>query len=75
MVRRAAKLIGASEGVISAAGAHYEPAMRAEIDRITASVRAELDEETFARLSAEGEAMLARRGYSLCAGAYRPKRQ
>lgn len=58
MSERAAKLIGASEGVASAAGAHYEPATHAEIERIIASVRAALDEETFARLSAEGRAML-----------------
>ena len=57
MVRRAAKLMGASEGVLSAPGMHYEPATRSEIDRIVASVRAELDGETFARLWAEGRAM------------------
>jgi predicted ATPase/DNA-binding CsgD family transcriptional regulator len=56
-VRRGAKLIGASEGVLSAPGARHEPAMRAEIERITASVRAELDAETFATLDAEGRAM------------------
>ena len=54
---RAAKLIGMSEGPISAAGGHYEPGMRAEIERITASVRAELDEETFERLRDEGRSM------------------
>ena len=54
---RAAKLIGASEGVLSGADAHYEPATRDEVERIIASVRAELDGETFARLSAEGRAM------------------
>jgi ATP/maltotriose-dependent transcriptional regulator MalT len=58
MVTRAAKLLGASEGALSAAGAHYEPATRAEIDRIIASVRAELDEETFERLRTEGRAMV-----------------
>src|SRR5688500_17389262 len=57
MGERAAKLIGASESVASAAGAHYEPATNDEIVRIVASVRAELDEEAFARLSAEGRAM------------------
>ena len=57
MVERAAKLIGASEGLTGMAGAHYEPATTAEIERITASVRAALDEETFARLWAEGHAM------------------
>ncbi|HEX9987316.1 MAG TPA: tetratricopeptide repeat protein [Chloroflexia bacterium] len=56
-VGRAAKLIGASEGVLSAAGAHYEPATHAEIDRIIASARADLDEKTFAGLWAEGRAM------------------
>ena len=54
---RAAKLIGASEGAIGAAGARYELAIHTEIERITASVRAELDEETFAKLCAEGQAM------------------
>jgi predicted ATPase/DNA-binding CsgD family transcriptional regulator len=57
MVERAAKLIGASEGPAVMAGAHYEPATTAEIERITASVRAALDEETFARLWAEGRGM------------------
>jgi non-specific serine/threonine protein kinase len=57
MVIHAAKLIGASEGVLSAASAHYEPATHDEIERIIASVRAELDEGTFTRLLAEGRAM------------------
>jgi DNA-binding NarL/FixJ family response regulator len=57
MVTRAAKLIGASEGDLSAAGAHYERAISTEIDRIIASVRTELDEETFTRLVGEGRAM------------------
>jgi predicted ATPase/DNA-binding CsgD family transcriptional regulator len=57
MVTRAAQLLGASEGILSAAGAHYEPATSAEIDRVIASVRAELDEESFERLLAEGRAM------------------
>jgi predicted ATPase/DNA-binding CsgD family transcriptional regulator len=57
MAERAAKLVGTSEGVISAPNAHYEPAMRAEVERITAAVRAEIDEETFARLWAEGQSM------------------
>jgi ATP/maltotriose-dependent transcriptional regulator MalT len=57
MATRAAQLLGASEGVLSAAGVHYEPATRAEIDRIVASVRAEVDNETFERLQAEGRAM------------------
>jgi predicted ATPase/DNA-binding CsgD family transcriptional regulator len=57
MPRRAATLIGASEGVVSATGARYEPGIRAEIDRIIASVRAEVDEETFGDLYAEGRAM------------------
>jgi predicted ATPase/DNA-binding CsgD family transcriptional regulator len=54
---RAATLIGASEGLLSAAGAHYEPATSAEIDRIIASVRAELDEDTFEKQWAEGCAL------------------
>ncbi|HET9492962.1 MAG TPA: tetratricopeptide repeat protein, partial [Chloroflexia bacterium] len=54
---RAAKLIGASGGVATGPDAHYEPATRGEIERIVAGVRAELDEETFERLSAEGRAM------------------
>jgi len=54
---RAAKLIGASEGVLSVAGASYSPAVSTEIDRIIASVSAELDEETFTSLRAEGRAM------------------
>ncbi len=58
MVTRAAKLIGASEGDLSAYGAHYERAISTEIDRIIASVRTELDEETFTRLVGEGRAML-----------------
>jgi predicted ATPase/DNA-binding NarL/FixJ family response regulator len=57
MVTRAATLIGASEGALSAAGAYYEPATQAEIDRIIANVRAELNEETIARLLADGRAM------------------
>jgi predicted ATPase/DNA-binding CsgD family transcriptional regulator len=54
---RAAILVGASEGAIGAAGVHYEPAISAAIERIKANVRARLDEETFAKLSAEGRAM------------------
>jgi len=54
---RAAKLIGASEGTLSTAGTHYEPATHDEIERIIAAVRAELDGEVFERLSAEGRAM------------------
>jgi predicted ATPase/DNA-binding CsgD family transcriptional regulator len=54
---RAAKLIGASEGASSAAGGHYEPGMRAESERIIASVRAGLGEDTFERLCAEGRSM------------------
>jgi predicted ATPase/DNA-binding CsgD family transcriptional regulator len=57
MASRAAKLVGASEGASSAAGGHYEPGMRAEVERIKASVRAELGEETFERLCAEGRSM------------------
>lgn len=57
MVTRAATLIGASEGVLSAAGAHYDHAISTEIDRIIAGVRFELDEETFTRLVGEGRAM------------------
>ena len=57
MVDRAAKLIGASEGGLSAASAHYDRAITTEIDRIIARVRAELEEESFAALQAEGGAM------------------
>jgi len=57
MAGRAAKLIGASEGVLSAVDAHYEPATSNEIARIITSVSAELDETDFARLRAEGRAM------------------
>jgi non-specific serine/threonine protein kinase len=56
-IERAAKLVGASEGVAAALGHHYEPATRDEIERITTSVRAELDEATFSALSSEGRAM------------------
>ncbi|HET9495645.1 MAG TPA: tetratricopeptide repeat protein [Chloroflexia bacterium] len=56
-VERAATLIGASEGTIGAAGAQYELAIRLEIDRIIPRVSAELDDETFARLRAAGQAM------------------
>ena len=54
---RAAQLIGASEGVLSTLDAHYEPATHEEIERIIASVRAELDSDTFGGLVAEGRAM------------------
>jgi DNA-binding CsgD family transcriptional regulator len=57
MVRHAATLVGVSEGVLSAPGGHYEPAMRREIERIVATIRAELDEESFARLWTEGQAL------------------
>jgi ATP/maltotriose-dependent transcriptional regulator MalT len=57
LVRRAAILIGASDGVITAANTHYEPAMRAEVERIRASVGAALDEETYSMLRAEGLTM------------------
>jgi predicted ATPase/DNA-binding CsgD family transcriptional regulator len=57
MITRAAKLIGASEGASSAVGARYEPGMRAEIEQTITNVRAELGEETFEALSAEGRAM------------------
>ena len=57
MLKRAAILIGVSEGILSVVDAHYEPATRDEIDRITARVSAELDEESFERFRAEGRAM------------------
>jgi predicted ATPase/ATP/maltotriose-dependent transcriptional regulator MalT len=57
MIKRAARLIGASEGVLTAAGAHYSLGASAELDRIIASVSAELDDETFTSLRAEGRAM------------------
>jgi DNA-binding NarL/FixJ family response regulator len=57
MAGRAARLVGASEGVLSAAGTHYEPATTEEIDRIIGSVRATLGEEPFERLKAEGRSM------------------
>lgn len=57
LVERAARLIGVSEGVISAANAHYEPAMRAEADRIRAGIRALLDGDSFSKLWAKGQKM------------------
>jgi predicted ATPase/DNA-binding CsgD family transcriptional regulator len=57
MPERAAVLVGASGGVLSATEAHYEPAMRAELDRIEAGTRDDLDAETFAVLQAQGRAM------------------
>ena len=57
MVRRASKLIGASEGAISAAGGHYEPGMRDEVERIIAAIRTELGDDSVAGLEAEGRAM------------------
>jgi DNA-binding NarL/FixJ family response regulator len=54
MATRAARLIGASEGVLSATGARYSPAVSVEIERIIASVSVELDKETFTSLRAEG---------------------
>src|SRR5262249_18061260 len=57
MSERAAQLIGASEGVLSAPGANYEPATHDEIERIIAGVRADLDEETFDRFRSQGREM------------------
>jgi predicted ATPase/DNA-binding CsgD family transcriptional regulator len=56
-IKRAAKLVGASEGVLTAAGGHYSLGASAELDRITSSVSTDLDEETFTSLRAEGRAM------------------
>jgi non-specific serine/threonine protein kinase len=56
-VERAARLVGASEGIASGPDARYEPATRGEIERIAASVRGEIEGEAFERLAAEGRAM------------------
>ena len=56
-VTHSAKLIGASEGILSVPDANYEPATTDEIERIVANVRDELGEERFAQISAEGRAM------------------
>jgi predicted ATPase/DNA-binding CsgD family transcriptional regulator len=68
MAGRAAQLVGASEGALSAAGARYEPATSQAIEQITARVRAALDPDTFARRWAEGRAM-SRAEVIACAGA------
>jgi non-specific serine/threonine protein kinase len=69
----AALLIGAADGVLSAAGAHYEPATRDEIERIVAAVRAELGDETFAMLSAEGRALSLEEAIARADDASRPQ--
>lgn len=54
---RAAQLLGASEALLEAIGAVWEPADRAEYQCYVAAVRAHLDEATFAAAWAEGRTM------------------
>jgi tetratricopeptide (TPR) repeat protein len=53
-LRRAARLLGASEVALECLGAFHQPTDRPEIDRIIAEVRAQLDDTTFQTAWAEG---------------------
>jgi predicted ATPase len=55
--RRAARMLGAAQGLLDAAGAAWWPADRVEIERSLAALRSELDEETFAAAWDAGQAM------------------
>ena len=56
---RAARLLGASETLFGAIGEDPYPSDQPEIDRYTAEVRDQLDEQAFEKLLAEGRAMSA----------------
>ena len=54
---RGARLLGAAEGIREAVAAPLPPSERAEVDGYSAAVRAELEEEAFAAVWAEGRKM------------------
>jgi hypothetical protein len=54
---RAARLLGAAEGLFHALGRTPQPQDRAEFDRGVAAARAQMDEEAFAAAWAEGRAL------------------
>ncbi|MCL4250496.1 MAG: tetratricopeptide repeat protein [Anaerolineae bacterium] len=55
--RRAARLLGASEALLEAMGAFYQPIDQPEIERIIAGVQAQLDAVTFRSSWAEGRTL------------------
>jgi tetratricopeptide (TPR) repeat protein len=54
---RAAQLLGASDALLKAMGLGLQPADQPEVDRFTAAVRQQLDEETYQSAWAKGQAM------------------
>jgi predicted ATPase/DNA-binding CsgD family transcriptional regulator len=56
-LRRAARLLGASEAALERMGAFHQPTDKPEIDRIITEVREQLDQETFQDTWAEGQEM------------------
>ena len=54
---RAARLLGAAEGLLSTTGIQMDPTDRADFDHVAAQVRAGLDEPTLAALWVEGKAL------------------
>jgi predicted ATPase/DNA-binding CsgD family transcriptional regulator len=54
---RAAQLLGASDALLKAMGLGLQPADQPEVDRFTAAVREQLDEETYQSAWAKGQAM------------------
>lgn len=56
-LRRAAWLLGVSEAALERMGAFHQPSDQPEIDRISAGVRAQLDDATFQTAWAEGRGM------------------
>ncbi len=55
--KRAARLLGASEGILKGMGASQQPADQIEIDHYFTAIREQLDEEAFQEALAEGKGM------------------
>jgi hypothetical protein len=54
---RAARLLGASEGILCSLGASLQPADKIEIDCYLADIRAQLDEKIYSDACSQGRAM------------------
>ena len=64
----AVRLFGAAEALLSAVGTDLGPADREQYDHCVASVRAQLDEATFAKAWAEGRAMTREQAIDYASG-------
>jgi non-specific serine/threonine protein kinase len=65
---RAARLLGASESALERLGAFHQPNDRREIDEMTTSVRAQLDETAFQAIWTEGRALPLEQAVALALG-------